>query len=271
MMHRKSLGTSGETDVDVNGGVTTQVYLTLNAATGSVAITVKWGGSNNSNKALEFDGISGYVDVQDSPSLTNFDSAITIEAWVKPGDSRYYNYLVCKGFSDLGYSLELVDSPLHPTVHVEELNLDASGASRYWGRLVLRNFLSVGTWTHLAVSYQAGAGLNLYINGKLALHSNSTGRITHVAGNLRMGVLLNDTYKLFFKGSLDEVRIWNVARTADQIAANISKELVGNEAGLVGYWNFNDSLAAMTARDVSRYGNLGVLKGGVHFVTDTPF
>jgi hypothetical protein len=262
---------SGETDVDVNGGVTTPVNLTLDPATGSIAITVTWGSSNRSNRALEFDGISGYVEVFDSPSLTNFDTTITIEAWIKPGDTRYYNYIVCKGFSDLEYSLELIDSPLHPAVHIEELKLDATDASEYWGRLLLRNSLSVGTWTHLAVAYQSGKGISIYINGLLVLHSNSTGKISHVAGNLRMGVLLNDTYALFYKGAIDEVRIWSVARTADQIAANMRKELVGNEAGLAGYWNFNDSTGTTTIRDGSSYGNKGILHGGVHFTTGAPF
>ena len=86
-----------------------------------------------------------------------------------------------------------------------------------------------------------------------------------------MGVLLNDTYKLFYKGSIDEVRIWNVGRTADQIAANMRKELVGNEAGLVGYWNFNDSTVTTTIRDGSPYDNKGFLHGGVHFTAGTPF
>ena len=267
----KTVKYSGETDVDVYGGVTTSVNLVLNPASGSIAISVTWGSSGKSNRALEFDGISGYVDVVDSPSLTNFDSTMTIEAWVKPGDTRYYNYLVCKGFSDLEYSMELIDSQLHPAFHLEELKLDATGASEYWGRLLLRNSLAVGTWTHLAITYQAGKGLDIYINGKLGLHSNSTGRISHVAGNLHMGVLLNDIYQLFFKGSLDEVRIWNVARTADQIAANMRKELSGNEAGLVGYWNFNDLSALPVILDRSPYGNNGTLRGGVHSTTDTPF
>jgi hypothetical protein len=262
---------SEETDVDVHGGVTTPISLTLNPATGSIAVTVKWGNLIRSNKALEFDGDSGYVEVLDSPSLTDVESAITLEAWVKSGDTRPYNYLVCKGMSSLEYSMELVNSPLHPAFHLNELQMDFSGASEYWGRLVLENRLSVGTWTHLALAYQDGKGLSVYINGTLALHTNSSGMLSQVAGNLRMGVLLNETYQLFFKGLIDEVRVWNVARTSDQIAKNMRRELVGTEAGLVGYWSFNDSSGATTIRDGSPYRNNGVLRGGVRFTRDTPF
>ena len=37
-------------------------------------------------------------------------------------------------------------------------------------------------------------------------------------------------------------RIWNVARTPEQIAANYTNRLTGTEEGLVGYWPLKDSL-----------------------------
>jgi hypothetical protein len=40
---------------------------------------------------------------------------------------------------------------------------------------------------------------------------------------------------------MDEVRIWNVARTQPQIAANRSLTIPGNSAGLVAYYQFNES------------------------------
>jgi len=38
---------------------------------------------------------------------------------------------------------------------------------------------------------------------------------------------------------VDEVRIWNTARTQEQIQSSMYRELTDNEEGLVGYWNFN--------------------------------
>ena len=43
--------------------------------------------------------------------------------------------------------------------------------------------------------------------------------------------------KPFLKAEMDEVRVWNHERTADQIRENIPKQLTGNEPGLVGLWN----------------------------------
>ena len=61
----------------------------------------------------------------------------------------------------------------------------------------------------------------------------------------------------YFKGKMDEVRIWNIARTEAEIQASMNTSLTGNEAGLVGYWNFDDG----TAKDLTANGNDGEFKG----------
>ncbi|KPA12217.1 VCBS protein, partial [Candidatus Magnetomorum sp. HK-1] len=43
-----------------------------------------------------------------------------------------------------------------------------------------------------------------------------------------------------FAGMMDDLRIWNVARTQDQILNNKERPLIGNEYGLIGYWSMND-------------------------------
>jgi hypothetical protein len=53
--------------------------------------------------------------------------------------------------------------------------------------------------------------------------------------------------------TFDEVRIWNVARTPDQIAADRARRLAGSEAGLVGYWRFDEN-GGTTAHDASPSG-----------------
>jgi hypothetical protein len=59
----------------------------------------------------------------------------------------------------------------------------------------------------------------------------------------------NPPYYGCFNGLVDELRIWNVARTDAEIMANFDKALVGNEAGLVGYWKFDDAPGSLTAAD----------------------
>lgn len=109
------------------------------------------------------------------------------------------------------------------------------------------------------------------MNGNLAHHANATGVLLYSKVNLRLGVYLNETYQLYFRGLIDEVRIWNVARSANDINNNMKKELTGTEAGLVGYWNCNDSNSSLILADKTTNGNSGTLRGGVSFSSDTPF
>jgi hypothetical protein len=262
---------SGRTDVQVFSGQTTPVNLVLNATTGSISITVTWGsGTTGSNKSLVFDGYSGYVDVPDSPSLIDIDSAYTLEAWIKPAGNAFYNYVIAKG-AGLQYTMELLSSSLNPAFTLEGVTIDYTGATDYYSRLVLGNTVPAGIWTHLAVTYRDGDGINIYINGNLVHHANAYGLLSHDSGNLRLGVLLNDTYQLYFKGSMDEVRIWRSALTGDQIRSTMNTGLTGTEPNLVACWDFNDSLSSSTVSDKSLFGNNGKLVGGVTFSADTPF
>ncbi len=71
----------------------------------------------------------------------------------------------------------------------------------------------------------------------------------------------------FFHGQMDEVRVWNVRRTEEQIRENIFRNLTGRETGLVGLWNFNDG----TARDASPAGQNGTFVGqATTFVASRP-
>ncbi len=58
-----------------------------------------------------------------------------------------------------------------------------------------------------------------------------------------------------FDGGLDELRLWNVARTAGELQSTMTIELTGAELGSVGYWKFNEG-TGITVDDASA-GTLG--------------
>ena len=64
-----------------------------------------------------------------------------------------------------------------------------------------------------------------------------------------------------FGGFVDEVRIWNVARSQSEIRANKNISLLGNEAGLVGYWKFDEGAGQIVSDSTDNYnvGRLGTL------------
>jgi hypothetical protein len=84
--------------------------------------------------------------------------------------------------------------------------------------------------------------------------------------NFMLGANVNDNR--YYNGLLDEVRVWNVVRTAAEITATMRQRLSGTEAGLVGYWRFDEPGAA-NAIDSSASQNHAVVGGGIEWVPST--
>ncbi|MFM6482207.1 MAG: LamG domain-containing protein, partial [Microcystis panniformis] len=122
--------------------------------------------------------------------------------------------------------------------------------------------ISTNQWTHIAVSYDKGL-IKTYANGSLVHTYDGTGTIGDVFASqdeLRIGYrqAANSQY---FKGQIDEVRVWNLTRTQAEIQANLSQKLSGNESGLVSYWNFEES-TGNTVNDLTANKNNGTLING---------
>jgi hypothetical protein len=100
--------------------------------------------------------------------------------------------------------------------------------------------VATGQWVHVAATRQESTGqIQVFVNGTL----ESTG----TSGN--RGPLDNPTTLLIgggsvaandFIGQIDEVRAWNVVRTAQQITATMHQRLTGAESGLVAYWRMDE-------------------------------
>jgi len=85
-------------------------------------------------------------------------------------------------------------------------------------------------WHHLATTFD-GTNYRLYLDGEEINNSIlyqgktplSTEKVDMIGDHL-------------FVGKIDEVRVWNVVRTGEQIKTNMDKSLTGNESGLVAYY-----------------------------------
>lgn len=123
---------------------------------------------------------------------------------------------------------------------------------------------SLGVWYHV-VAKKSGSSITFYVNGsQLGSVQSGTGTINNSTAPFRIGAHGNG--EAYMDGKIDDVRVWNVARTQEEIAANMNRELVGNEPGLVGYWKMNGSFEDSTAN-----ANHLTSVNGPQFSDDVPF
>jgi hypothetical protein len=102
--------------------------------------------------------------------------------------------------------------------------------------------IALNTWTHVAGTFEAGANnQKLYINGSNTGVTNATNSaLSANATALSIGNIAAAGQD--FYGLIDEARVWNTTRTADEILDNKKVALRGDEMGLVGQWKFDMNL-----------------------------
>src|SRR5262249_25641402 len=115
-------------------------------------------------------------------------------------------------------------------------------SERQLHEVVIPNILRTQQWCHVAAVSGKG-GMRLYLNGALAGTNAFTGSFAGLGnGNrfyLGQRVTTNDP-PTSFKGAIDEVRVWKVARNEAQIRDTMYRRLAGNEPGLAALWNFDN-------------------------------
>jgi hypothetical protein len=150
---------------------------------------------------LSFDGRNDWVTVADDPSL-DLSRAMTLEAWVRPSKGGARSVLVKERGPRLSYGLYA-----RPSGHV----FTSAEQALRGPALPLRR------WSHLAVTWD-GSVLRVYRDGvQVASHALS-GAATVSDGPLRIGG--NAIWPEFFKGDIDEVRVYDRALSASEIAAD---------------------------------------------------
>ncbi len=206
------------------------------------------------NAALEFDGGDDQVRVPRDSRLEPVEE-ITVEAWVRPDSVGPFHSRILRiaGHFGSGYILawqQQGDQRL-------QLRIDGAEFGSVSARDTLTTGSYVGQWLHVAGVYSApGNYCRLYVNGTLRRDEPGVGLMNYAGSDLYIGNFINSNED--FDGIIDEVRIWDVARTQAEIQAAMGQGLLGTEPGLVGYWRFDD-WQGQTAVDSSPYGHDGVL------------
>ncbi len=231
--------------------------------------------------AIDFDGTNDHVTFGAAPELGL--NTFTIEAWVRRDGTGVGIADVSGGLPD---SVPLItkgrtegETPatnmnwfvgLDETTGVLQADFEdkaASAAHPISGTTPL----AIGSWYHVAVTYN-GTAWSLYINGTLdktevenATPENaSTQHAALATAMTTTGAPLGR-----FAGVLDEVRIWNAARTQAQIQATMGNE-IESATGLVARWGMNEGTGTEVGNSIAS-GSDGTTSGAPAWVPGTPF
>ncbi|MEE9464097.1 MAG: LamG-like jellyroll fold domain-containing protein, partial [Candidatus Neomarinimicrobiota bacterium] len=163
---------------------------------------------------------------------------ITIEAWFYPvrpiPDGEIY-HIAGYGGNDHPYMLRMLGTPSGA-----EYDIQITDGSQ-WIRAFSTNVdVAYNTWTHLAGTYD-GTTLRLYVNGVESPNSTTPSPpITNISTN-GFGLYVGRRVDVpSYGGLIDELRLWNVARTSIEINNSMAETLSGTEPDLVGYWPLNE-------------------------------
>ena len=195
--------------------------------------------AGNFGNALNLDGTNDYV-VTPNIASSMPTNDVTVELWFKATGAGVI-------LNELGQSA--INTGWHDS-HLEILSTGEVRA-RVWAlSSVSLGFVTFGSWNHVVVRYNASTStLDGLLNGVassttvVAARSKSTasGFGYYYAFGATDGTNLGSG--AYFNGTIDEVRIWNTTRTNTQIQNSMNTELLGNETGLVTYYNFNQGIA----------------------------
>lgn len=217
------------------------------------------------NYAVNFDGTDDYVALPATVAVSQLNT-FTIEAWV------YWN-----GIGNACIYSETVQGNDLPMLSISPRAADGGGIE-----LVLRDnsatglvlqpataIITANRWVHVAIVRTSSTNIKTYIDGVLKDNASFTTPAAWTPNKVNLGIRWRSSQDGPFGGKIDEVRIWNTARTQAEIKANMfNKNFSNGASGLVGYYRVNDGSGTTAVNSCTNTSSIdGTLTNGPTWVS----
>lgn len=207
-------------------------------------------GAAFSQNGLQFDGVNDYV--QTTYSGISGNAPRTVEAWI--------NTTANCNPSAGGSQKNITDWGSSPTssrftfciLWANAIRLEVAG-NGLSGSIPVND----GQWHHVAAVYDPSAAnyIKLYVDGVLDVEGTLTVPVnTSSSINMRIGLRVDGANH--FDGKIDEVRVWNTAKSLSELQANMNNELCSIPADLKAYYRFNNGVADGTNTGLNSLADL---------------
>lgn len=202
--------------------------------------------------ALAGDGNGDYVEIS---GLNWQPTVFSVEFWLKPFSYTNYNQKVGIGWGTFWFHANS-NASFHAGINTGSHRIQSPSGT-----------LKQGKWSHIAVTFDNGT-LAVYHNGDLIGSINNVNLPNAWNGNFKIGDAGGDA----LDGHVDEFRIWNTARTAQQIRENMHLTMDIEqvcEEGLLVYYQFEDKGNSTVTDAAGNYD--GTMMGDITYATsDVP-
>ena len=232
----------------------------------TIFIVSKYSVRAQNSYSLDFDGEGDYVEIIDESAMIANADQMTLSGWVYPRGPNADSWTQFDGFFGFRNNNDADFYLLQLGAYKVEGRLRVSGGGEFTIETAENSIISE-TWHHLALTYN-GSNIILYIDGIEAGSTEASGQITNESVPLKIGSLVFDNTNFDLDGQVDEVSLWNIALTQQQVQDYMEADLT-DATGLVGYWNFNSG-SGETANDASGNENHGSIYGAT-WSTNVPF
>ena len=219
-----------------------------------ISPTVDASTSPGSGNALQFNGSNGQAALGNFSITSN--NQRTVEFWMNASTTGAFMNPFASGTATNGQTFNI---KVTPTGHLgfmgfNDDNYPSSGRQ-----------IADGTWHHVAISYN-GVTLTAYIDGIVEWTSNKN--LNTVGSNNFLGRSNHAGAEQFYNGSLDEVRVWNVALTQTQIRDWMCTKLTNSYPSLCNLVAcYRADGTSGTSLTDNRNAFDGTLSGGVTWIT----
>jgi hypothetical protein len=190
---------------------------------------------------VNFDGIDDHINFKNNFNLNSGN--FSIETWVKPNATNNGNQTIISkrlgtGSTD-GYDLRIVNNRI-------SFNWNTNS-------ITATNVIGPDRWYHIGVTFD-GSTYKLYIDGiadKTASGTNPTlNSVDCILGAMAQS---NTTPNNYYNGYADELRIWNVSLTVDQIRQMMNQEIINDGNGAVKGAIVPKNITALSWTNLSGY------------------
>ena len=215
------------------------------------------GRADRKGGALLFDGVDDRVGIDEPSALSalEMDGTMTLEAWIFPrGDNP----------SDVGMIVDKEGEYWLARFSDGRIGFAVGYSTPGWVGVPSDYVAPLREWTHVALVFDHPNSLaSLFINGQWYQSFTIAGSFTDSNSNDRFEIGAGPFGGAPFHGVIDEVRVWDYARSTEQIAALYDRTIAApaSEPGLLAYWPFDerDSRVAFDVSGNAMSGNLGYL------------